>query len=738
MYISKKKTYKILACAMSAIFVGTINGGVASAEDNSASNNQVTMDENSITANAKTTTYDKITGNILAGRTGNKYGGNEFFTGGSSAFGDVFGNTMTVRKANLNNYEIIVAGSTVGNVFNNVSNFYDVENISFIDGGYAYDGNGDVYNNVLNFYSGTVGGLHGGHSHNGTSYGNTVNIYGGTIGEAGAGYSDLGNVEENHLNISDGVINGNAYGGLTSYNGSGGNGNAIGNYMNISGGTINGTIYGGWAPGGTASDNEINIYGNPNLVDAILIAGKGISDDAVSNNTLKIHTKNLTVYDIQGFENLNFYLPANTVNGDTILTVTNPNSTQKISNYIYVYKDEALNLNEDDTITLITTDDTTTGLNLGEIASTDENDSDYKNITKVYSSENPNIVQSLTINAKDISRITPSDENEENKMNPQPSSAQEESTIFNEPIADSVSLLDSGTDRLLEWIPPEGVDYMNSSPTAGFDPFIGIGGSKLEINTGNGTKLKTKNGGINFGLTRYLKNRHGVFIIAPLVDYGQDSYESTLNDENRTQGSGHSKYFMAGLIARQACVNGMYYEASLRGGKIKTDFQSNNFLVNNVPTTASYEASTPCYAGHLRIGWRNHISPKNILDVYGMYSLNHIKSFNTTVSTGENYSFSTVNSGRIRIGARLTRELKERESVYSGISFIHEFTGETTGEYMGMNTKRTGLKGSAGLIELGWQVKPAKNSVAMVDTSVSCWVGDRKGFIFAMKFKRDF
>lgn len=723
---------------MSAIFFGTINGGVASAADGSASNNQVTMDEDSITANGKTITYNKITGNIVAGRTGDEYGGNEFFTGGSSATGDVYGNRMIVRNANLNSFEIIVAGSTVGNVFNNVSDFYDVSNISFIDGGYAYGGNGNVYKNILNFHSGTVGGLHGGHSNNGTSYENFVNIYGGTVGEAGAGYSDLGNVEENHLNIFDGVINGNAYGGLTSYAGRGGSGNAIGNFMNISGGTINGTIYGGWAPGGKAENNEINIYGNPNLVDAILIAGKGASDSDVYNNTLKIHTTNLTVKDIGGFENLNFYLPASTVANDTILIVTNP--TQKISNNIYVFKDKALNLNNDDTVTLITTTDETNGLILGEVQPTDENDSDYLKITKVYSTSNPNVVQSLTINAKDITNITPDKEDEKIKMSTSTSDGGEHigSTIFNQGVADSVSLLDSGTDRLLEWPPPEGLDYLNSSPTAGFDPFVGIGGSKLEIDTGNGTKLKTKNAGINFGMTRYLKNRHGIFIIAPVIDYGQDSYESTLDDANLTQGNGHSKYLMGGLIARQACVNGMYYEASLRGGKIKTDFHSDNFLVNSVPTSASYEASTPCFAGHLRIGWRNHISPKNILDVYGMYSLNHIKGFKTTVSTGEDYSFSSVNSGRMRLGARLTRELRERESVYSSISFIHEFTGTTTGEYMGMSNQRTGLKGSAGLIELGWQVKPAKNSATMIDTSISCWVGDRRGFMFATKLKKDF
>lgn len=681
MYISKKQTYRILAyCAMSATFVGGISGSVASAD---SSNNTITVSDSNDTYN-----LDIVT----------------------TSSGEASNNKVTVNNLNL--------GS------------------SYLHGGYAWAGNGNAIGNYLYVNNVTVAHIHAGHANYGNATDNYVFFNGGNVtNEIGAGYSDYGNASNNHLNIFDGKISGNVYGGYASYSGaSSTKGDAIGNFMNISGGEIIGTIYGGHSQNGNASDNEINIYGNPTLAEAVLIAGEGINK---SNNTLKIHTKGLTVKDIQGFENLNFYLPADTVADDTILTVTNP--TKKISNKIYVYKDKALNLNDDATVTLLTTNDDTNGLDLGEVQPTDENDSDYTKITKVYSTKNPTAVQSLTINAKDITKITPDEEEEQNKMQViNGGEGSPESAIFNEPIADSVSLLDSGTDRILEWLPPEGVDYMNSSPTAGYDPFIGIGGSSLKIDTGNGTKLKTKSGGINFGMTRYLKNRHGVFIIAPVVDYGQDSYESTLPDANQTKGSGNSRYFTAGIIASQVSVNGMYYEASLRYGRLRTNFTSNNFLVYGQPTTASYEASTPCYSGHVRIGWRNHISPKNILDVYGVYSMNRINGFTTKVSTGEDYSFSSVSSGRIRIGARFTRELKERESVYSNLAYIHEFTGETVGEYMGMNTPRASLKGSAGLIELGWQVKPAKNSVAMLDTSLALWVGDRKGFTFSTKFKKEF
>ena len=182
----------------------------------------------------------------------------------------------------------------------------------------------------------------------------------------------------------------------------------------------------------------------------------------------------------------------------------------------------------------------------------------------------------------------------------------------------------------------------------------------------------------------------------------------------------------------------MYYEGSLRYGRVQTSFESDNFLINNIPTHVEYDASTPCYSGHVRIGWRDKVSPSTILDAYGIYSYNKVKGFRTTVSTGENYNFSSTNSGRIRIGARLTRNIKDLQRLYSGIAFIHEFTGETRGEYLGMATKKSGLKGSSGLIELGWQIKPSKNSTVMLDTSAVAWFGHQRGATFQMKFKRAF
>lgn len=674
MYISKKKTYKILAyCAMSAILV---SGGVASAEDDS--NNTVVVTDSTITRNGTVTNYNGTTQDVNAGETTN---------------GNSNSNTITVN------------GGTI---------------TRFLNGGYSHS-NGNTNYNFVTVNNGTFGSwVEGGWATTGNANYNTLIINGGTFNGTivDGGYTWTGNTNYNTVTINGGTFNlsssGGIYGGYVVSSG-----NAIGNVINIKGGTFNGNIYSGTSgTGNTVADNVINIYGSPNLTNASLFAARGGNS---SNNSINIYTKDITAKNIGGFENLNFYLPADVTNGTTILTLTDPSGT--ISDNITLFRNANENLNEGDTITLLTTT-SENGLTFG---STNNASLAYGvsleyplNLTEVLNDSGN--VGSLQATIGNLNNATLKDQTEE----------------FTAPVIDEACLLDSGTDRLLEWLPPEGINDINSMPTTGFDPFLGIGGSSRKINTGNDTKLRTKSGGISFGMARYLKNRHGTLIFAPVTDYGQDFYESTLSDANQTKGHGHSKYFMAGLIARQISTHGMYYEASMRYGRVRTNFLSNNFLVHNIPTSVDYAASTPCYAGHVRIGWRDHISKQNILDAYGIYSFNRVNGFRTRVSTGEDYSFSNVNSGRMQIGARLTREIKEKHSFYSGIAFIHEFTGETYGEYMGMHTKKAGLKGNTGLIELGWQFKPSQNSVTMLDTSLTAWIGDQKGFTVSAKLKRDF
>ena len=295
-------------------------------------------------------------------------------------------------------------------------------------------------------------------------------------------------------------------------------------------------------------------------------------------------------------------------------------------------------------------------------------------------------------------------------------------------------MIDSGTDRLLNWLPPEELEMKGIKDTTTYEAFMGMGGEYMKIDG-----VKNKSGGTNIGFARALKNRHGMFIFAPITDYGAATYTSNLDDG--TRGGGNAQYFTAGLIARQWNTNGMYYEASFRGGRMRTSFASDNFEENGEFRHISYRDNAPVYTGHVRIGWRGNVSPQNILDVYGVYSHNHVGDIKAELPLSQGsqtYSIDSKDSKRIRLGARLTRNINDHNRFYSGIAYQYNFDSTSLASFMGETSSKTGLKGSSGMIELGWQLKPTQNSAVMLDSALVGWVGKQKGLSFQIKLKKDF
>ena len=154
---------------------------------------------------------------------------------------------------------------------------------------------------------------------------------------------------------------------------------------------------------------------------------------------------------------------------------------------------------------------------------------------------------------------------------------------------------------------------------------------------------------------------------------------------------------------------------------------------------SSYTDHTSCYTGHVRIGWRAKVSPQNIMDIYGVYSQNHVGGIDAEISkVNQTYHLDSSDSKRFRLGARLTREINDHNRFYSGLAYQYEFGGEVIGNYMGYETRKVGLKGSSGMIEFGWQLRPTPNSAVMLDSALVGWVGTQKGFAFQCKLKKDF
>ena len=562
MYISKKKTLRILAyCATSAIFfsgfTNIVSAEVTSDNTVNISNETITSDivggdtlsgdasNNKVNISGDNTNINNLTtgnnGNTLGGRvtgSGNAWNnvinirGGRFYSKihvGEVIGGSASGNTLNIEGGNFTGGWI--SGAYVrgnGTASNNVVNIYGGDfNLGYIEGSW---GAGTHTDNKINIYGGNIhGGIISGAyvMSDTTAIGNEVNISGGTIDGnptiAGALMNNNGNARGNTTNVSGGVITGSVQGGYVKNSG-----DASGNRVNISGGKITGEILGGYSGSGSVTNNSINISGNPDLSGATLYAGKIGGNISLygSGNSLNFFTKNITAKNIGGFDTLNFYLLSDTHNGDTILTLTN-GKTDLSQTTVNVNANGSANLNSGDVINLLTN---TNGIQI----------SDVTNDGKIAQGISLDYGLTLGLNADGTSYTATVGD---------PGNLKRQTDLLGAPLIDCAGLLDSGTDRLNDWLPPEGLG--ESIPVTQFNPFAGLGGSIFKIKTSDGQKLESKNAGLDVGMARFIRNRYGMLVFGPITDYGRDSYESRLPDSNLPALSGHWRGFWIFVRALQ-------------------------------------------------------------------------------------------------------------------------------------------------------------------------------------------
>ncbi|MBR1886472.1 MAG: autotransporter domain-containing protein [Schwartzia sp.] len=88
--------------------------------------------------------------------------------------------------------------------------------------------------------------------------------------------------------------------------------------------------------------------------------------------------------------------------------------------------------------------------------------------------------------------------------------------------------------------------------------------------------------------------------------------------------------------------------------------------------------------------------------------------------------FEAVDSHRIRVGARLTHKVNERNSFYGGLAYQYEFNGDARATFNGMGAPSPSVKGSSGMLEIGWQVKLGDGPLTL-DLGFTGWAGKQKG-----------
>ena len=110
------------------------------------------------------------------------------------------------------------------------------------------------------------------------------------------------------------------------------------------------------------------------------------------------------------------------------------------------------------------------------------------------------------------------------------------------------------------------------------------------------------------------------------------------------------------------------------------------------------------------------------------------------LSSGEHYNFSSADSGRFRIGYRMTTRTSKISRIYTGLAYQYEHASGITAKYLAkdLSTASAGNSGSSGMLELGWQIKPLKNNPWMVDINATGWIGHQRGVTAFAKVQKAF
>ena len=556
---------------------------------------------------------------------------------------------------------------------------------------------------------------------------------------------------------------------------------ASGNTVNISGGnfeaaTIIGGIsmplpmYGGvdeyenpiiLSPNvqGKADNNTVNILTPINagaLIGGMNYVASGnkmnVDFSKGSGNTLNVAAKNVSAFTVGGFQNINFFLPRDVANGDTMLTIKTPKTIYEMGKTIdfwlsnkYEYELTAsggVQIGDSDGNIILTPKPTDlTGVIFGVTAQQGVS-LEVGNIINLVTDPNglttddtlKTIAQSDMVAPKDITTDTKygliiSKKNANTIIATVDSKRDDDNTDRAKSAAETresvVSMVNTAADLLA------GQGLSNASDAAGtaggkMEPFAAVGVSNLRAESGS--HVTTKGIGLALGFAKEIENRSGKLLIGPVLEYGHGKYDSYQDDGTKADGKSH--YWGIGVIAKQTNNNGLYYEGSLRVGRVGSDYTRNEDA--NIPYYhADYDSKATYWGAHLGIGKVVDIGRKNTLDYYGKYFYSHTGSDSVTMHTSAfgdmTAIFDSVDSHRIRLGARVTHELNEKNKIYGGLAYQYEFNGDARVTYNNGNAVPSpSVKGSSGMLELGWQVKPGKSPMT-IDLGVTGWVGKQRG-----------
>ena len=583
----------------------------------------------------------------------------------SKDYNTVYGNghSFTINGGDID--AVYGASSDKASATNNKVYITDCINISVIFGG-ASEGN-SADSNAVYISGGSVGSVHGGDSTSGKAYNNAVNISG------------------------DAKVTGTVYGGSLN------DGEAYDNTVIISGGSVSGDVYGGYIDdSGSAYDNEIIISGSADITNANLY---GRNDKASgTGNTLTIDGWSGSTKSVQNFNSINFD-NINWQNGETVLTITAGAKNDLANTEIYLNSIAGgSKIAVGNTMTLI---ENTNNVNLG--------------IDKNKITVNNNFFAGVA--AEGTGTATVNNDGVDFTIDTLKANSQIDLVAENRAVA--AAFVNQGTDLI-----SDSLDTISRDSNYGVNTFAAVHGNRSKYDVNSDIKINGWSTIVGVGNADKFDNG-SEFSWGVFYENGSGNYR-TYNSFNNEffRGDGSMVYNGGGIAARYTNKNGVYTEGSLRAGMLKSDMD--NALRDGAGNFYGYESESAYYGAHIGIGKIISLSESSDLDVYGKFFHTYTEGDSFKVANDE-FEFDSINSDRLRIGARITSNKENKFSTYYGLAYEYEFNGDADMTAQGLKAPTQSLQGSSVMAEIGFNYQPTPTSPWSFDLNMRGYAGERQG-----------
>ena len=552
-------------------------------------------------------------------------------------------------------------------------------------------GNTDATGNTVTITGGSTvkDSVYGGYSNGGAVTGNTVTINGGEVSRnVYGGWSNGGAVTGNTVTITGGsTVENRVYGGYSN------KGAATGNTVTINGGEVGRNVYGGYSNTGSATGNTVTITNGEVTGD---VYGGQSNVGTVSDNTLVVGGGSSTVGGLRNFNTIRFQ-GVTWDSGGTLLTITN-GAEGDLENT----KIDAENLvihgstpQAGESMTFIKNEKADTGLSAEQAAGGFTQGVATAGTAKWNMQEDG---KTLNYTITGVFRNRQTDLIAENRL--------AGAAFVNQGAdiaADSLRLLDDG--------------YHFGTQTFG-----AVYGNRSQYDVASDIKINGWSEIAGFGNIHEVKGGRlawGVF-----YENGTGNYRTwnTFNNE-MFRGDGSLLYNGGGAAVRLTKDSGVYYEASFRAGTLSSSMT--NAVRDGYGNSYGFNSDSTYWGAHVGAG-KLIQRGSGQWDIYGKYFHTDIDGDSFEMG-GDRFSFDSVTSDRLRLGARYTADTDKAWSLYCGAAYEYEFSGGSHMKAGQFEAPGQSLQGSTVFGEIG-TVWGRKDSPWSMDVNLRGYAGEREGF----------